>query len=75
MLWVTKTELSMERVITLLDHMRGRVTVFFFLFCFFCFFAKNAPCKKKKGTRESAFSLRIALIALTYFHTGFGRQQ
>ena len=66
-------ELRMERVITLLDHMRGRVTVFCFFV--FCFFAKNAPCKKKKGTRESAFSLRIALIALTCFHTGFGRQQ
>ena len=57
-------ELSMERVITFLDHMRGRVTVFF------SFFAK-----KKKGTRKSAFSLTITLIALTCFHTEFGRQQ
>ena len=58
-------ELSMERVITFLDHMRGRVTVFFFFFC----------KKKKKGTRKSAFSLTITLIALTCFHTEFGRQQ
>ena len=58
-------ELSMERVITFLDHMRGRVTVFFFLFL----------QKKKKGTRKSAFSLTITLIALTCFHTEFGRQQ
>ena len=63
-------ELSMERVITFLDHTRGRVAVFFLLF-----FAKNAPCKKKKGTRKSAFSLRITLIALTCFHTEFDRQQ
>ena len=59
-------ELSMERVITFLDHMKGRVR-FFFLFSFFC--------KKKKGTRKSAFSLTITLIALTCFHTEFGRQQ
>ena len=56
-------ELSMERVITFLDYMRGRVTFFFFFFC------------KKKGTRKSAFSLTITLIALTCFHTEFGRQQ
>ena len=59
-------ELSMERVITFLDHMRGRVTVFFSFFFF---------CKKKKSTRKSAFSLTITLIALTCFHTEFGRQQ
>ena len=64
-------ELRMERVITLLDHMRGRVTAFLF----FVFLQKMHLVKKKKGTRESAFSLRIALIALTCFHTGFGRQQ
>lgn len=39
-------ELSMERVITFLDHMRGRVW-FFFLFSFFC--------KKKKGTKKVCF--------------------
>lgn len=55
-------ELSMERVITFLDHMRGYG--FFFLFL-----------QKKKGTRNSAFSLTITLIALTCFHTEFGRQQ
>ena len=59
-------ELSMERVITFLDHMRGRVTVFFSFFFF---------RKKKKSTRKSAFSLTITLIALTCFHTEFGRQQ
>ena len=59
-------ELSMERVITFLDHMRGRATVFFLFFFF---------CEKKKGTRKSAFSLTITLIALTCFHTEFGRQQ
>ena len=67
-------ELRMERVITLLDHMRGRVTAFFFCF-FFVVFLQKMHLVKKKGTRESAFSLRIALIALTCFHTGFGRQQ
>ena len=66
-------ELSMERVITFLDHMRGRVTVFFVLFFFV--FLQKMHLVKKKGTRESAFSLRITLIALTCFHTGFGRQQ
>ena len=65
-------ELSMERVITFLDHMRGRVTVFCFVFFVFL---QKMHLVKKKGTRESAFSLRIALIALTCFHTGFGRQQ
>ena len=55
-------ELSMERVITFLDHMRGYG--FFFL-----------SLQKKKGTRNSAFSLTITLIALTCFHTEFGRQQ
>ena len=38
-------ELSMERVITFLDHMRGRVTVFF------SFFAK----KKKKAPESLLF--------------------
>ena len=39
-------ELSMERVITFLDHMRGRVTVFFFLFL-----------QKKKKAPESLLFL------------------
>ena len=43
-------ELSMERVITFLDHTRGRVAVFFLLF-----FAKNAPCKKKKRHQKVCF--------------------
>lgn len=43
-------ELSMERVITFLDHTRGRVAVFFLLF-----FAKNAPCKKKKAPESLLF--------------------
>ena len=60
-------ELSMERVITFMDHMKGRVW-FFFLFSFFC-------KKKKKAPKKSAFSLTITLIALTCFHTEFGRQQ
>lgn len=60
-------ELSMERVITFMDHMRGRVW-FFFVFSFFC-------KKKKKAPKKSAFSLTITLIALTCFHTEFGRQQ
>ena len=59
-------ELSMERVITFLDHMRGRVW-FFFSFFFFL--------QKKKAPKKSAFSLTITLIALTCFHTEFGRQQ
>ena len=37
-------ELSMERVITFLDYMRGRVTVFFFFFC-----------KKKKAPESLLF--------------------
>ena len=39
-------ELSMERVITFLDHMRGRVTVFFSFFFF---------CKKKKAPESLLF--------------------
>ena len=38
-------ELSMERVITFLDHMRGRVTVFCFVF--FVFLQKMHLVKKK----------------------------
>ena len=58
-------ELSMERVNFSASY-EGEGYGFFFFFLF---------CKKKKGTRKSAFSLTITLIALTCFHTEFGRQQ
>ena len=46
-------ELSMERVITFLDHMRGRVTVFCFVF--FVFLQKMHLVKKKRHQRVCFF--------------------
>lgn len=44
-------ELSMERVITFLDHTRGRVAVFFFC----CFLQKMHLVKKKRHQKVCFF--------------------